>query len=168
VGRFWSCHGSAAEVKSSRADWVRCGASFDRLRLASALAGQCDAVGVVHQPIEDGVDGARRAYSEGRGTEAAPACPARQISPMPTPAGRRACRIGLAHTCGCSGLRFGAASVDPGQLKSGVNKSSFYDPEINRSYGKMAAHYNVGVVPARPRKPKDKAKVDMSNPTGRC
>ena len=48
----------------------------------------------------------------------------------------------------------------PDNLKSGVNKSSFYDPEINRSYGKMAAHYNVGVVPARPHKPKDKAKVE--------
>src|SRR5271170_1934662 len=48
----------------------------------------------------------------------------------------------------------------PDNLRSGVNKSSFYDPEINLSYGKMAAHYNVGVVPARPRKPKDKAKVE--------
>ena len=47
----------------------------------------------------------------------------------------------------------------PDNLKSGVNKASFYDPEINRSYGKMAAHYDVGVFPARPRKPRDKAKV---------
>ena len=30
-------------------------------------------------------------------------------------------------------------------------------PEINRSYGMMAAHYGVGVLPARPRKPRDKA-----------
>jgi len=48
----------------------------------------------------------------------------------------------------------------PDNLKSGVNKSSFYDPEINRTYARMAAHYNVGVVPARPRKPKDKAAVE--------
>jgi transposase len=48
----------------------------------------------------------------------------------------------------------------PDNLKSGVNKASFYDPEINRSYGKMAAHYDVGVLPARPRKPRDKAKVE--------
>ena len=48
----------------------------------------------------------------------------------------------------------------PDNLKSGVNKASFYDPEINRSYGKMAAHYDVGVFPARPRKPRDKAKVE--------
>ena len=57
---------------------------------------------------------------------------------------------------------FGSAPrlLIPDNLKSGVNKPSFYDPEINRSYAKMAAHYNVGVVPARPRKPKDKAVVE--------
>ena len=43
---------------------------------------------------------------------------------------------------------FGSAPrlLIPDNLKSGVNKPSFYDPEINRSYAKMAAHYNVGVV----------------------
>src|SRR3954452_3087798 len=47
-----------------------------------------------------------------------------------------------------------------GNLKSGVHKASFYDPELNRSYGMMASHYGVGVLPARPRRPKDKAKVE--------
>lgn len=50
--------------------------------------------------------------------------------------------------------------VVPDNLKSGVQKASFYDPEINRSYGMMAAHYGVGILPARPRKPRDKAKVE--------
>jgi transposase len=50
--------------------------------------------------------------------------------------------------------------IVPDNLKSGVHKASFYDPEINRSYGMMAAHYEVGILPARPRKPKDKAKVE--------
>jgi transposase len=50
--------------------------------------------------------------------------------------------------------------VVPDNLKSGVHKASFYDPEINRSYGMMAAYYEVGILPARPRKPKDKAKVE--------
>ena len=50
--------------------------------------------------------------------------------------------------------------VVPDNLKSGVNQASFYDPEINRSYGMMASHYGVGVLPARPRRPKDKAKVE--------
>ena len=48
----------------------------------------------------------------------------------------------------------------PDNLKSGVKKASFYDPEINRSYGKMADHYGVGILPARPYRPKDKAKVE--------
>jgi transposase len=48
----------------------------------------------------------------------------------------------------------------PDNLKSGVNKASFYDPEVNRTYARMAAHYNVGILPTRPRKPKDKAAVE--------
>jgi transposase len=48
----------------------------------------------------------------------------------------------------------------PDKLKAGVKRASFYDPEINRSYGKMTAHYGVGVLPARPRRPRDKAKVE--------
>jgi transposase len=48
----------------------------------------------------------------------------------------------------------------PDNLKSGVNKASFYDPEINRTYGALAAHYSVGILPARPGKPRDKAKVE--------
>ena len=32
----------------------------------------------------------------------------------------------------------------PDNLKSGVNKASFYDPEINRSYGRMTEHYAIG------------------------
>jgi transposase len=48
----------------------------------------------------------------------------------------------------------------PDNLKSGVHKASFYDPEVNRSYGAMAAHYSVGILPARPHHPKDKAKVE--------
>lgn len=48
----------------------------------------------------------------------------------------------------------------PDNLKSAVNKASFYDPEINRSYGRMTEHYAVGVLPARPKKPRDKAAVE--------
>lgn len=45
-------------------------------------------------------------------------------------------------------------------LKAGVIKACFYNPEINRTYGDMATHYGTAVVPARPHKPKDKAKVE--------
>jgi transposase len=34
----------------------------------------------------------------------------------------------------------------PDNLKSAVHKASFYDPEVNRSYGAMAAHYGVGIL----------------------
>ena len=34
----------------------------------------------------------------------------------------------------------------PDNLKSGVNKASFYDPGINRTYGAMASHYSVGLT----------------------
>ena len=52
--------------------------------------------------------------------------------------------------------------IVPDNLKSGVNKASFYDPEINLSYGRMASHYGVGVLPARPYRPRDKAKVESA------
>ena len=55
-----------------------------------------------------------------------------------------------------------AAQVVPDNLKSGVVKACLYDPEINRTYAGMAAHYDTAIVPARPRKPRDKAKVEVS------
>jgi transposase len=48
----------------------------------------------------------------------------------------------------------------PDNLKSGVKHASYYDPELNPTYRDLAAHYGVAVLPARPRKPKDKAKVE--------
>jgi len=49
----------------------------------------------------------------------------------------------------------------PDNLKSGVNKSCWYEPEINRTYQDMAIHYGTIIIPARVRKPKDKAKVEV-------
>lgn len=51
-------------------------------------------------------------------------------------------------------------AVVPDQLKSGVTTACRYEPDVNRTYGELAVHYNVAVVPARPRKPRDKAKVE--------
>ncbi len=48
----------------------------------------------------------------------------------------------------------------PDNLKSAIHKASFYDPEVNRSYGAMASHYGVGILPARPKRPRDKAAVE--------
>ena len=52
--------------------------------------------------------------------------------------------------------------VVPDNLKSAVSKASFYDPDINPTYLDMADHYGTAVIPARVRKPKDKAKVEVA------
>lgn len=52
------------------------------------------------------------------------------------------------------------ACVVPDQLKSGVKTPCKYDPEINPAYAELCAHYGTAVVPARPREPRDKAKVE--------
>jgi transposase len=51
--------------------------------------------------------------------------------------------------------------IIPDNLKSAVSKPCRYDPEINRSYHEMALHYGTVILPARARKPKDKAKVEV-------
>lgn len=51
--------------------------------------------------------------------------------------------------------------VVPDNLKSAVTKASFYDPEINPTYNEWAKHYCIAVLPARVRKPKDKAKAEV-------
>lgn len=48
----------------------------------------------------------------------------------------------------------------PDNLKSGVTKACFYDPEINPTYADMAGHYGVVVLPAKARKPRYKAIVE--------
>jgi transposase len=48
----------------------------------------------------------------------------------------------------------------PDNLKSGVTKACYYDPEINPSYAELAAHYQTVVLPTRPGHPRDKAAVE--------
>lgn len=48
----------------------------------------------------------------------------------------------------------------PDNLKSGVNKSDRFEPQLNERYHQMARHYGTAVFPARAYKPKDKAKVE--------
>lgn len=52
-------------------------------------------------------------------------------------------------------------AVVPDNLKAGVTRPCFYDPEINPTYADLADHYGVTVLPARPYKPKDKAKAEQ-------
>mgnify|MGYP001614308247 FL=1 len=53
-----------------------------------------------------------------------------------------------------------ARQLVPDNLKSGVIKADWYEPELNQTYHDMAEHYGTIVIPARPWKPKDKAKVE--------
>jgi transposase len=50
----------------------------------------------------------------------------------------------------------------PDNTKTAVIKACFYDPQVNRSYVEMATHYVTALLPARPRKPRDKAKVEKA------
>jgi hypothetical protein len=52
------------------------------------------------------------------------------------------------------------AIVVSDNLKSGIIKACFYEPNVNRTYEEMAKHYKTAIVPARPKKPRDKAKVE--------
>lgn len=53
------------------------------------------------------------------------------------------------------------ALIVPDNLRSGVSKACRYDPDINPSYQQWAEHYRVAILPARPRKPRDKAKAEQ-------
>jgi transposase len=48
----------------------------------------------------------------------------------------------------------------PDNLKSAVSKACRYDPDVNITFAECARHYGVAIVPTRPRKPKDKPKVE--------
>ena len=51
--------------------------------------------------------------------------------------------------------------VVPDNLKAGVKSPCRYEPVLNPSYQDMAEHYQIAVVPARVRKPKDKSKAEV-------
>ena len=48
----------------------------------------------------------------------------------------------------------------PDNTKTGVTKACRYDPDVNPTYQNFAVHYGFGVAPARPYRPRDKAKVE--------
>ncbi|MCP1759821.1 transposase [Bradyrhizobium japonicum] len=47
-------------------------------------------------------------------------------------------------------------------LKAAVSNPDRYDPGLNRTYAEMASHYGTAILAARPRRPKDKAKVEVA------
>jgi len=50
--------------------------------------------------------------------------------------------------------------IVPDNPRAAIAKACFYEPGVQRTYGDFAAHYGIGVLAARPRKPRDKAKVE--------
>jgi len=52
--------------------------------------------------------------------------------------------------------------IVPDNAKTAIIKACFYDPQVNRTYADMAIHYGTALLPARPRKPRDKAKVESA------
>ena len=59
---------------------------------------------------------------------------------------------------------FGGVSeiIVPDNLKSGITRPDRYEATINKSYREFSEHYDTCVIPARVRKPQDKAKVEVS------
>ena len=50
--------------------------------------------------------------------------------------------------------------IVPDNAKVAVIKACLYEPRVNRTYAEMAAHYGTAILPTRPRRPRDKAKVE--------
>jgi len=56
----------------------------------------------------------------------------------------------------------------PDNTKTGVTRACIYEPDLNPTYQEFAIHYGVAVMPARPRKPRDKAYVSYCTLSGPC
>jgi len=54
------------------------------------------------------------------------------------------------------------AAIVPDQLKTGIRAACRYEPILQRTYEEWAAHYTTAILPARPAKPRDKAKVEVA------
>jgi transposase len=52
--------------------------------------------------------------------------------------------------------------VVPDNAKVAVIKACLYEPQVNRTYAEMAMHYGTAILPTRPHRPRDKAKVETA------
>ena len=52
--------------------------------------------------------------------------------------------------------------VIPDNLRSAVSRAHRYEPDTNPTYHDLACHYAVAVLPARVKKPRDKAKAEVA------
>jgi len=54
-----------------------------------------------------------------------------------------------------------ARQTVPDNLKAGITRACFHEPMVNRTYADLARHYGTAILPARPYRPKDKAKAEV-------
>jgi transposase len=66
-----------------------------------------------------------------------------------------------AHVNAFAAIRGVPGAVVCDNLKAGVTTTCRYEPGINRTYLDLATHYDTAILPTRPRKPRDKAKVEV-------
>jgi transposase len=66
-----------------------------------------------------------------------------------------------AHVNGLAFFAGVARQIVCDNLRSGITRACFYEPMVNRTYADMAMHYRTAVIPARPYKARDKAKVEV-------
>jgi transposase len=64
------------------------------------------------------------------------------------------------HTRALEFFRGAPALVISDNLKAGVQRASWYEPTLNATYAEWAAYYGTAILPARPRQPRDRAKVE--------
>ena len=89
-------------------------------------------------------------------------CWAPATSPTSRPPGRSAARIFYAAICARRPTSGGVARLwTPDNLKSAVSRTYPYQPTLQRDDEELATHYGACVLPACPRKPRDKAKVEV-------
>src|SRR5258708_17164051 len=67
-----------------------------------------------------------------------------------------------AHTRALAAIDGVPRLIVPDDAKTAVSKAFLYEPAVNRTYTEMAAHYDTAILPTRPRKPRDKAKVEAA------
>src|SRR5215831_9262595 len=65
-----------------------------------------------------------------------------------------------AHTRSFAAIAGVPCLIVPDNAKVAVIKACLYEPQVNRTYAEMAAHYGTAILPTRPRRPRDKAKVE--------
>lgn len=65
-----------------------------------------------------------------------------------------------AHVNALAAFGCAPAAIVPDNTTTAVRRALRYDPDLNPSYREFAEHYSVVVLPARVRRPRDKAKVE--------